>query len=132
MAYECDQCGACCKFPIIEIDAIDLAREPKLQAVVKPFRHDGLQFDDEEDREEYERVGPLVPGFEAGAMLAVGSAYPCPMIGEGNLCSIYPTRPSCCVAFQAGSRLCQESRAHHGLPALAPLATEASESKGGA
>ena len=121
MTYECDQCGACCRFPIIEITPVDLAREPKLQAVSRPFKHGfGPCLNTQEDRDEYERIGPLVPGFEEGALLATGSFDPCPMLAE-NRCTVHATRPACCVAFQAGSDQCQEARAYHKLAPLEPV-----------
>lgn len=120
MGYECDKCGACCKALIIEIEPVDLAREPRLRAVARPFRNDGPYFDDDDDAAEYERIGPLVPGFEAGASLACGASYPCPMLGGDGSCSIYATRPTCCVAFQAGSNKCQDARAYCGLQPLVP------------
>jgi Fe-S-cluster containining protein len=72
---------------------------------------------DDDDRAEYERVGPLAPGFENGAMLAAGL---CPLLGADNLCTIYPSRPNCCVAMQAGSDQCQLARGMAGLPPLQP------------
>lgn len=120
MTYKCDSCGACCIHLIVEIDPVDIAREPKLRSL-RPSRFNPEWEPDEDDREEYERVGPLVPGFEAGAILACGAANPCPMLTSEKLCSIYPTRPACCVALQAGSDLCQIARKVAGLPILEPI-----------
>ena len=123
MPYECDRCAACCKFLIIEIDPIDIAREPKLRAA-KPFRAplpDALPYDPEQE-EEYLRVDPLVPGFEWGAMLAPSQDnLACPMLGQDDLCTIYPTRPTCCVYLQAGSDQCQMARESAGLEPLQPI-----------
>lgn len=118
--YECDRCGACCIHLIIEIEPVDIAREPKLR-LLRPARIDPGWGPIEDDREEYERVGPLVPGFEAGAILACGATNPCPMLTLEKLCSIYPTRPTCCVAMQAGSDLCQIARKMARLPMLEPM-----------
>jgi Fe-S-cluster containining protein len=128
MPYECDRCGACCVHPIIEIDQLDIAREPRLR-VLQPFKlpFDGqpppIDPDDEDDEARDDRVcGPLVPGFEAGAMLACGPNMPCPMLGPDKLCTIYPTRPNVCVAFRAGSLQCQSARQAAGLGELQPVA----------
>ncbi|HWA98892.1 MAG TPA: YkgJ family cysteine cluster protein [Pirellulales bacterium] len=114
--YECDKCGACCRFPIIEIDYVDFLREPRLREHVKPFRMppDVEYFDDDDNL--IDTSDPYV----AGGLLACGSGHPCPLIGTDNSCTIYPTRPNCCVGFQAGSRLCQEARQAHGLLPLEP------------
>lgn len=101
--YECDQCGACCRQPIIEIDWLDVTREPKLKEVAAPCRL--MPGDTEQDRQ---------------YILACGAGMPCRLLA-GNRCSIYPTRPNCCVAFEAGCELCQESRAAEGLPPLQPV-----------
>jgi Fe-S-cluster containining protein len=120
MPYTCDKCGACCRHLIIEIGPIDIAREPRFLAL-EPFRTDGFVPDFTEDEaEEYLLVGPLVPGFEAGAMLACGPEFPCMMLGQDNLCTIYPTRPNCCVAMRAGSDQCQMARVSAGLMPLHP------------
>lgn len=116
--FECDKCGACCRFPIIEIDYFDIIREPRMREVTKPFKvPDGQQFVDNETDEPIENPDP----YMAGAMLACGTIHPCPFVGADNLCGIYPTRPNCCVGFEAGTRLCQESREAHGLPPLLPV-----------
>lgn len=113
--YECDGCGACCRWPIIEITELDVIREPKLRDVCKPCPvPPGAKFEDDEG-ESYE---PVLPEWACGAVLACSGV--CPML-DGNRCSIYPSRPNVCVAFRAGSEQCQEARATEGLPALAPV-----------
>lgn len=117
--YQCDCCGACCVQLIIEIDELDLLREPKLIGRAEAFRLplDMCLVDDEgEERDE------LVPGYGAGAMLACGASRPCPMLGADNRCTIYPSRPNVCVGMQAGDDKCQMARGMAGLPALAPVA----------
>lgn len=117
--YQCDECGACCAYPIIEIEYVDALREPRLREVSRPFSiPEGMCLTDEDD-EPIEITDP----FQVGASLAVGRKNPCPLLGADKRCTIYPTRPTCCVAFQAGSRLCQESREAHGLPPLLPIST---------
>ena len=101
--YECDQCGACCKQSWIEIDHLDVVREPNLLPVVRLMDGNGKIQYDSDWQKEYQ--------------LTVGTA--CPMLGEDNLCTIYPTRPNCCVACEAGSYRCQDSRRNAGLEFLA-------------
>ncbi len=90
--YQCDQCGACCRRLIIEIDHIDVVREPRLLEAAEPFRL--MDYETEWDQQ---------------YLLACGSDHPCKML-DGNRCSIYPTRPNCCVGFEAGSDQCQAAR----------------------
>ena len=115
-AYECDRCGACCERLIVEVDEIDLAREPRLKAVVEPFKVDGHQeeYTDQDGR----AALPLVPGFEHGGLLACGKNMPCGMLGADKKCGVYPTRPNVCVAFRAGSEACQTAREMAGLAPL--------------
>ena len=115
--YQCDRCGACCRKLIIEIEMLDIAREPKLALHADPFLPDPDWEPD--DGEEYQLIGPLVPGFEHGANLNSGPSFSCPML-SGNEGSIYPTRPNCCVAMQAGSDQCQSARRREKLPLLEP------------
>jgi Fe-S-cluster containining protein len=117
MKYECDQCGACCRHLIIEIDELDLIREPRLIGKAEAFKvPEGMALIDDEGDETEE----IVPGYGAGAMLACGSSKPCPML-DGNRCGIYPTRPNVCVAFKAGTEQCQQARESAGLQPLLPL-----------
>ncbi len=127
MKFVCDHCGECCRQLIIEIDELDVAREPRLAEVAEPFKPPTgceIVFDDEDEQEEYERVGPLAPGFEHGALLACGATKPCSLLGPDNLCTIYPTRPNCCVACPAGGNLCQQARGMAGLTPLEPTEIE--------
>jgi Fe-S-cluster containining protein len=118
--YECDGCGACCRHMIIEIEDVDVVREPRLKEVAKPFATEPGMIHVDHNGDEYV---PIEPGWEAGAMLACGSSMPCGMLAADNRCSIYPTRPNCCVAFRAGSEQCQDCRTMAKLPPLAPVAT---------
>lgn len=116
MPYECDQCGACCRKLIIEIEYVDILREPKLRDL-KPFRMPEGGFVDDDD----EPITNPDP-FMAGAMLACGTTRPCPhdarTVDGRSHCEIYPTRPTCCVGFEVGGRQCQEARVLAGLPQL--------------
>jgi Fe-S-cluster containining protein len=121
MIYECDRCGACWRRLIIEISALDIVREPRLLAAITPFqvgRGFDPDFDSDEEEEEYERLGPLVPEADGGGSIKMGPDHSCPLLGEDNLCTIYPTRPNVCVAMRAGSDQCQMARERAGLPPL--------------
>lgn len=76
---ECQQCGECCRKTMIDIQELDILREPKLAAAVL-----GEIRDD---------PGRLI--FET----------PCRFL-DGNRCSIYPTRPNICVAHVPGTNQC--------------------------
>lgn len=97
----CKNCGLCCEHLIIEIDHVDVVREPSLLPVVQLLDGGG--------RIEYETE------FEKVYGLACGSSKPCPMLGKSKRCSIYPTRPNVCVAFEAGSDQCNDLREMKGL-----------------
>jgi Fe-S-cluster containining protein len=119
ITYICEpNCGACCQYAIVEIDELDIAREPRLKEVCQPFKSDFES--DYTDEQTGENLGPLVPKWENGGMLACGGNHPCKMLTPDKRCDIYPTRPNCCVAFRAGSELCQQSRESAGLPRLKP------------
>lgn len=110
--YECDQCGACCKGTlIIEADYLDARREPRLLDLqIGPYRVTQCELEEE----------------EKVALLACGRDRPCRCLGRDNRCTIYPTRPNACVAFEAGSRQCQGARAELGIEPLPPLIPTAS------
>ena len=106
MRFECDQCGACCRQLIIEIQHLDVVREPRLLDHAKLCDgHGKITYEDD---------------WEKIYMLACGETHPCSFLGADNRCAIYPTRPNCCVGMQAGDEQCQDARAMAGLPALAP------------
>ena len=48
----------------------------------------------------------------------VAGARACAFLNGVNQCSIYPTRPSDCVAMQAGDEQCQACREDDDLPPL--------------
>lgn len=109
--YECDHCGGCCKGPlIIEADALDVLLEPRL--IDADPRHRG------------KTVLQMVEEIE-NDMKAVTLPNPCSFLSGENKCTIFPTRPNCCVALQAGDEQCQEARADAGLPPLNPVADAA-------
>lgn len=103
--YECDRCGACCEHSIVQADLVDALREPRIIAECE------LQYG-------YGKLDIADASFS----VAIGRAKPCPFEGRDasglHTCSIYATRPSECVEFQAGSVRCQEFRADAGLPRL--------------
>ncbi len=103
--YECDKCGACCEKLIVEIDELDLVREPKLRGVATLMDGCGsIQYDSVWEKE-----------------YLLTCAEPCPMLSDDKTCSVYPTRPNACVAMQAGDEQCQIAREAAGLPPLEPV-----------
>lgn len=105
MRYECDQCGACCKGSLlVECDDLDVVREPRLIAVDRHHAGKPVHEVVKGIREEWKAV--ILPA-------------PCPFLAE-NRCSIYPTRPNCCVGLEAGDEQCQAARAAEGLAPLLP------------
>ena len=99
-APACDHCGACCTKLIIEIQHVDIVREPRLVPYVRP-----LQSPDEDPDDIWTRVYGL------------GRGLGCPM-HDGERCTIYPTRPDLCVSVPAGGPTCQRARYFAKLPPL--------------
>ena len=99
----CDCCGLCCQRLIVEADAIDVLREPRI-ATERPLGH---------------RAASLSL-LDACWIVAV-PGRPCPFLTSERRCGIYPTRPDGCVAFAAGSPKCQRLRQECSLPPLAAL-----------
>jgi Fe-S-cluster containining protein len=98
---ECDHCGACCNKLIVEIGHIDVVREPKLLAVSEPL--EGMPGGGEWDKQ---------------YLLAAGLPGKGCRMHQGGRCSIYPTRPNACVAFEPGTPECQNARYIAELPPL--------------
>ena len=104
--YVCDNCGACCKgHLIVEVEELDILREPRL--IDGDRHHKG------------KAVNQMLDDYRKGMAVIIASSKPCPFLAQ-NKCSIYPTRPNCCVGLQAGDEQCQESRAAEGVPPLLP------------
>jgi Fe-S-cluster containining protein len=104
--YVCDNCGACCTgHLIVEVEELDIIREPRL--IDADRHHRG------------KTVERMLDDYGKGMAVIIAIGKPCPFVAE-NKCSIYPTRPNCCVGLQAGDEQCQESRAANGLPPLLP------------
>lgn len=88
----CKRCGQCCRQSIIdEVYELDLIREPRLRAFVEPVKQmPGL--DDDEQR--YMLKTPCLflkwEWDKRDGWKRVG-------------CSIYPSRPNICVAYEPGS-----------------------------
>lgn len=102
--YSCDECGACCKQLVVEADHTDVVREPRLLAYDQRNKARGRQL----------TMAELATGDRCVLLACV---KPCGLL-EDNLCSVYPTRPHECVAFEAGSPKCQMAREHCGLAPL--------------
>jgi Fe-S-cluster containining protein len=92
---------------IVEADDLDVLREPRL--IEADRHHIGKSVE--------QMVLEIQTEWKA-VLLSCGAA--CPFLTTGNLCSIYPTRPNCCVGMQAGDEQCQDARAAEGLAPLLP------------
>lgn len=88
---ECRRCGACCRRLLIECDWIDALREPRLL-----------------EQREPNRLGLTLADLEGGEKVI--ALWNCPLLGPDNLCTIYPTRPNECVAFEPGGVKCERAR----------------------
>ena len=98
--YVCDCCSLCCQRLLVEANALDVLREPQIQALRPlPCRPVSL------------------PVLDACWILG-GPGMPCPFLNRESRCRIYRSRPGVCVTFMAGSPKCQELRREHGLAAL--------------
>lgn len=86
---KCQKCGHCCRNLIVEIEKLDVIREPRLLEGV--LNSEPLDFNGE-PRDIY------------------GLKIPCPFLMKNNQCSIYPTRPNVCVGFNFGSSQCKYDR----------------------
>lgn len=93
---KCKKCGCCCRNMIVEIEWLDIVREPKLGPPNSQLLdgHGKIKFESDWEKE---------------FLLACGKTMPCPFLKD-NLCTIYPTRPNVCVAMEAGSDQCRLSR----------------------
>jgi len=96
----CDNCALCCQHLVVEANAIDVLREPRIDAA-RPLR---------KTRE--------LSILDACWILA-RPGRPCSFLTPRKRCEIYPTRPNGCVAFLPGSPKCQELRKEHGMPPAA-------------
>lgn len=99
-------CGLCCSQLLVETDATDVLREPRIQERAP------LKMPD--------RSQPVVD-----KCWVVAGAKPCVFL-EDNRCSIYATRPQTCVIFPCGGKKCCELREQAGMPALVPMAADGS------
>jgi Fe-S-cluster containining protein len=102
----CENCGLCCEHLLVMPNALDVLREPRIEAE-RPLGKISL------------------PILEASWLLA-GPGKPCPFLTPKKHCGIYPTRPNVCVSFIAGSAKCLELRDEHAMP---PVILESSATK---
>lgn len=85
---KCKHCGRCCIELNIEIEEVDVLREPRLLDHVKLMDRNGA----------IEYIEPLDRRYLLPS--------PCPFLTADNRCSIYPTRPNVCVALEVGGEQC--------------------------
>lgn len=101
--YICDCCGACCRSKLVDVYEIDLRREPRINRSMSHLREPGMDG-------------------EIGYLNCISGDTGCGFLDGESRCEIYPTRPSVCVMFEAGSEDCQECRVLSGIPRLQPEA----------
>lgn len=109
MLRECPpDCGACCKgHLIVDVEELDILREPRL--IDADRHHKG------------KTVERILEDYQDGMAVILAAGKPCAFLDAQARCTTYPTRPNCCVAFEAGSEECQYAREAEGLPPLAPV-----------
>ncbi len=91
----CKRCGVCCRRLIIEIEHLDIVREPKLLKAAELLDGRGkIEFESD---------------WEKQYLLACGESKPCPFL-VNDKCSIYPTRPNTCVFMEASGDQCKMAR----------------------
>ena len=100
-------CGLCCRELLVECDALDVLREPRIQ-----------------DAAPLKKTDHALPVIDNCWLLAGSKA--CPFLDANQRCGIYSTRPSTCVGFPAGGSKCRQLRERAGLPALEPAAADGS------
>jgi Fe-S-cluster containining protein len=89
MSQPCRKCGYCCRALIVEAEALDVIREPRIAR--RAVLMDGH--------------GKIKNVLDWAWSLVAGSA--CPFLMPNNMCEIYPTRPGRCVAFMPGEGRCR-------------------------
>jgi len=92
-------CGLCCQELIVECDAIDVLREPRIQEMSPLKKNDHS-----------------LPVIDNCWVLA--GAEGCPFLDHKKRCGIYTTRPATCVGFPAGGKKCTQLRNRARLPPL--------------
>ena len=107
----CQRCAACCQHTIIEAEFLDALREPRIAA-------EGILLDG------YGTIPPDQSSWclnrPLGGPCIFLEAARLPTGGGQSRCTIYPTRPNVCVAFEPGSDACCRARADAGLLPLRP------------
>ena len=93
----CADCGLCCEHLLVEADAVDVLREPRIESARPLGKH-----------------AASLSVLDACWVLAY-PGKPCAFLTPKKRCGIYPTRPNTCVSFTAGGPQCQELREQHGL-----------------
>ncbi len=110
MSGRCKQCGACCRRLIIEIEHLDVVREPRLLGAAELYDGNGkVKFES---------------NWEKRYLLACGESKLCPFL-VNNKCSIYPTRPNACVFMEVGGEQCRIARGEQ--PIIIPKLPESLE-----
>jgi Fe-S-cluster containining protein len=101
IAFDCLECGACCKDNYVELDKDDIAK------IKKAGRNDLLR-------------APYTRRNDGKLVLRLLKNKRCRHLAEDNKCGIYELRPSACWMFPVGSECCiharEEAGFYDGLP----------------
>lgn len=96
-AYDCENCGACCRcFPIFASRS-DAEREPLIKTEAR------------------ELEPHLATGDKAYQLFPLPFHERCAFLKDDQLCRIYATRPEVCRKFEPGSPQCIEARERVGV-----------------
>jgi Fe-S-cluster containining protein len=88
----CKKCGRCCRQLIVEIEHLDIVREPRLLQHAELLDGNGkIKYKTDWEKE----------------YLLGDSINPCPFLTLNNECGIYPTRPNVCVYMVPGGEQCE-------------------------
>ena len=98
----CERCGACCRNSIIDVDLEDALREPRIVAEATLLDGHGTASDDE---------------WQFSLNQRGGKDFACIFLTDEG-CSIYPTRPVCCIGTLPGGDRCTDARRMAGLPPI--------------
>ena len=94
----CDNCGLCCEELLVQADAVDVMREPRIE-IERPLGKRDVHL-----------------SIIDACWIIAYPGRPCAFLKPDKRCDIYPTRPQGCVALVVGEKQCRDLRREHGLP----------------
>jgi Fe-S-cluster containining protein len=101
-------CGACCAYLVVHPEEVDAIREPKILAAIETpeakYQLPVIGDDGQELVQEWPDSPLLSPRLVDGKMLG------CALLDGKKRCSIYQTRPACCLCVPVGGAQCRQAR----------------------